>query len=98
MSDPGSYQITASALGSKACEILCAPFKSGISISYSLLALLNVSPTDLQSQMFWGLVFLVQDSWAGEPDMGLRPLTPLGEPLQCNYPPVCGSPTWEYET
>ena len=25
--------------------------------------------------------------------VGLRPLAPLVEPLQCNYPPVCGVPT-----
>ena len=25
--------------------------------------------------------------------MGLRALSPLGEPLQCNYSPVCGLPT-----
>ena len=29
-SDSGSFQITASALGPGACEILCAPFKSGV--------------------------------------------------------------------
>ena len=28
-SDPGSFQITASALVPRVCEILCAPFKSG---------------------------------------------------------------------
>ena len=33
MGHPGSFQITASALGPGACEILCAPFKSGVSIS-----------------------------------------------------------------
>ena len=26
--------------------------------------------------------------------MGLRTLTPVGEPLPYNYSPVCGSPTW----
>ena len=52
-SDPGTFQITASALGPRACEFLCVPFKSGTSISYSLLAL-KLSPTDLQSQTFWG--------------------------------------------
>ena len=31
--------------------------------------------------MFWGLIVLVQDLQAGETDMGLRPLTPWGEPL-----------------
>ena len=43
--------------------------------------------------MLWGLVFLAQDPQTGEPGVGLRSLTPVGEPLQCNYSPVCGSPT-----
>ena len=34
-SDPGSFHITASALGPRACEILSAPFKCGVSISHS---------------------------------------------------------------
>ena len=46
------------------------------SVSHSPLALLKIIPTDLQSQMFWGLVFLVQEPWAGESNVGLRPLTP----------------------
>ena len=53
-SDPGSFQITASVLGPRACKMLCAPFKSGVSISHSPLALLKASPSDLHSQMFWG--------------------------------------------
>ena len=81
-SDPGSFQTTASALGPRAYEILCAPFKSGISISHIPLGLLKVSPAGLQSQKFWGLVFPVQDSQAGEPNVGLGPLTPWGESLQ----------------
>ena len=60
-SDLGFFQITASSLGLGACEILCAPFKSGTSISHSPLPLPKVSPFELQSQTFWGLVFLVQD-------------------------------------
>ena len=36
-SDPGSFQIAASALGPGACEILCTPFTSGLSISHSPL-------------------------------------------------------------
>ena len=51
-SDPGSFQITASALGPGVCEILCSHFKSGVSLSHSLLALLKVSPIGLQSQTF----------------------------------------------
>ena len=34
------------------------------------------------------------DPQVGEPDMGLRTLTPMGGLLQYNYSPVCGSPTW----
>ena len=60
-------------------------------LSCSLLGLLKVITTCLQSQMFWGLIFPVQDPQA-------RELTPLGEPLQCNYSPVCGSPTLGYGT
>ena len=75
-SDPGSFQITASAWGPGACEILCAPFKSSVSLD-----LPEVSPTSLQSQMFWGLIFVVHPC-VGEPDVGLRPLAPWGKPLQ----------------
>ena len=70
------------------CKISCAPFKSEVSISSSPLkvspppALLKVSPAGLQSQMLWGLIFPVQDPWAGKCNTGLRPLTPLEEPLQ----------------
>ena len=46
-SDPGSFQMTASAFGLRAHEILCALFKSGVSISHSPLALLKLSPTNL---------------------------------------------------
>ena len=35
-SDPGSCQITDSALGPRACEILCVPFKSEVFISPTL--------------------------------------------------------------
>lgn len=45
------------------------------------------------SQILWGLIFPAQDSWAGNPDVGLRHLTPWGEPCSCNYFPICGSPT-----
>ena len=44
--------------------------------------------------MLWGLVFLVPELQAAEPDMGLRTLTPVEELLQYNYPLICGLPTW----
>ena len=37
-----------------------------ISVSHDHLALLNISPADLQSQTFLGFIFIVQDPWAGE--------------------------------
>ena len=88
---PSSFQIMASALGLGACEILCVPFKSRFSISHNPIALPKLSPTSLQNQTFWGLVLRLQSlMW------GLNPLL-LGENLcSCNYPPICGSPTWVY--
>ena len=81
-SDPGSFQIIASALCPGVCEILCAPFKNRVSIFHSTLALSRVSPAGLQSQMFWGLIFLVQDPQTGEPNVGFRPFAPWRGPLQ----------------
>ena len=95
-SDPVSYQITAFGLSLSACKILCVSFKSGVCISHNPLGLPKLSPAGVQSQVVWGLVFLVQDLRDGEPSVGLRTLTPVGEPLQCNYSPVSVSPTCEY--
>ena len=61
----GSYHSTAFALGPSAHENLCAPFKSEVSISPSPVELLQSSPGGLQSQMLWGLLFLVPDTWDG---------------------------------
>ena len=52
------------------------------------------SPTDLQSQIFWVLIFpVVQEPYAWEPSMGIG--TPLLGKNFCNssYPPVCGVPS-----
>ena len=37
--------------------------------------------TGLQMRLFWGLIFLVQDPWAGVPSVGLRSLDLCGELL-----------------
>ena len=60
-SDPGPFQNIVYSLGPRVCEILCAPFESGVSISYSSLALLKVkvSPTGLPSPVFWECFILV---------------------------------------
>ena len=94
--DPCSFHITASVQGPIVCEILCVLFMGGVFISHSPLALLKVSPTGLQRQIFWGLIFLVQDPWVGCPLWGLDTLL-LGENL-CNYDysPISGSPPQGY--
>ena len=57
------------------------------------VGLLQLSPTGFQSQMFWGLILLMLDLGLGSQTVGLRTLTPVEEPLQYNYSPVCGLPT-----
>lgn len=61
VSDPAPFQCIASILGLGACEILCETFKSGISVSLSPTALLNISSAGLQSQTFWKFIFPVPD-------------------------------------
>ena len=80
-SDPGFFQISAFFLDSR-CQILCLPFTSGVFIPHSPLVLPKLCSTDLQSQTFWGHVFLVQDSQVGKTDVGFGPLDPWGETLQ----------------
>ena len=63
-SNPRSFQIIA-CLGLKQCESLLMTFRSGASVFYTLLDLLHTRSTDLQSQMFWELIFPVQDSLVG---------------------------------
>ena len=48
--EPGSFQVTALALGVRTKDILCMPSKSRVYISHSPLGLLKVSSTGLQSQ------------------------------------------------
>ena len=50
-SDPGSFQITAPALGPRAGEPLCVPFKSAVCIFQSPQGLPKVSTTGLQNQL-----------------------------------------------
>lgn len=55
-------------------------FESGVMVSYSPLALPDISSAGFQSQMLWGLVFTMQVPWAREPDVGFGPLTAKGGP------------------
>lgn len=52
--DPGPFQMTASTLSQRVCEILCVLFKSGVSIYYSSLAFLKIRPTGLQAKCSGG--------------------------------------------
>ena len=49
------------------------------------------SPPDYKAKCSGGLFLLMPDAHAGEPDVGLGP---MGELVQYNCSPVCGSPTW----
>ena len=80
-SGPGSYEVNALSLGPGAHETLCAPFKNDISVSPIPVEFLRSSPTGLQSQMLWGLLLTMPEPPTGEPDMGLKMLTPVEEPL-----------------
>ena len=93
-SDPGSSQITASALGPGTCEILCVPFKGGVSISPSPLALLKLSPLAFKAKCSGGL-----SSWHSTPRLGslmwhLDTLLLWENLCSCNYSPLCGLPAW----
>lgn len=89
-----SYKTTAFCMGPSAHKILCVPLKSEVFISLSPVGLLQLSSIDLQRQMLWELIFPVPDPWAGDPNMGLRTLSPMGQPLQYTYYPVCGLLHW----
>lgn len=80
VSDIGTLQTAVLGFG------VCINFKSRIPVSYSPLALLNISPADFQSQTFWGLVFSEQGPHARSPVWGTDPSL-LGEDF-CN----CGTP------
>ena len=86
-------KITASSLGPAACEILCTPFKNGLSISHSPLGLLKVSSTGLQSQTFWGLSSQYKTRRPGSLMWGLDPLFLRENLCNCNYPPFVGCPS-----
>lgn len=60
----------------------CMPFKCEFSVFLSPLGLPKASPTAIQYEMPWGLIFLVQGFWVGELKVGFELLTPLGVLLQ----------------
>ena len=79
---PGSFQISASALGPRAYNILYAHFKREVSLLYSPLGLPYTSPTSIQNQIFWELNFPMQDHQPEEPNVECRSLSSWGQPLK----------------
>lgn len=77
----GGFLISASEsdLGLRVCEILCAPFKSGIFVSYSPPSLLYASPAGLSwPDILQGLSSPVQDSPTPTPRWGAQIPCSLG--------------------
>lgn len=62
------------------------------------LFLADIIPTDFYSQMLCGLL-LVLVLWAGQPGVGLRPLTPYGETFAAEIPLwIFNHHIWEWVT
>lgn len=72
------------------CEIVCTPFKSGVSISHSPLTFPNISPVGSSKPDVLGAHPSSEGPLGWDPDVGSDPLL-LGENLcHCDYPPICG--------
>lgn len=86
----GCFQASASVLGLRASEFFCTPFKTKLSVFYSPLALLDISPASFQSQWLWRLFFPLQSPGLRNSVQGLEPWL-LREGLQASdIPPTCG--------
>ena len=92
-SGPHSYEVSAFSPGSRCTQDLVSALQEW---SFCLLQSCGVPVIKAHwpsNQMLWGLFLPMQDHQAGEPDAGLRTLSPLGVPLRYNYFPICGLPT-----
>ena len=76
--EPGELQFT----GSQRAGHIWVTNMFHFTISHSNMALQRESPGCIQSQVFWGLVFLLQDPWAGESNVRFGQLAPWTELLQ----------------
>lgn len=91
--NPGSFQITASGLGLKACEILCVSlkYKSLFPTVFFVIWKTN-DPLRPSNPDTLGLVFLMETLQAGESDVGLRSLLLAENLCSCCWPFICGLP------
>lgn len=90
-SGPGSYKMTAFAQGPGASETWCRFQEWSLSFPSVLWGSCNSAPLVLKAQCSGGSSSWCQTPPAGEPDVGFRTFTPVGEPLHCNSSPVRGS-------
>ena len=74
------------------CESLCSPLRVKSLSSPVPWGSCNQVLLAFKAKLSGGLFPSSWTSQAGEPDMGLRVLILVGEPLQCNHFSVCGSP------
>ena len=74
----GTFQTAAFTLVPRASESAREPFKRNVSVPYSPLGPLDVSPVGFPSQTFWGLISPLQVPRVGAPNVGHKPLTPQG--------------------
>ena len=91
-SGPGSYEVPSFPSSPNVHKTLCVPSKTGVcfpqSCNQALLAF---------KAILWRLLLLISEPQTGQPDMGFRPLIPIGKPWQNNDFPVCALPTgWEW--
>lgn len=89
--NPDSFQITTSALGLGACEILYETEHNLCFLQSSSSPTYN--PTGLQSQTSGGSSSQCMTPGLGIP-VGLGPLAPRGHRCKCDYPPVSWLPSW----
>lgn len=85
---PSAFLMAVSALELGMSEFVDESFKSRVSVSYRLLALPDLSPISVQSQLC-GLVFLLLVPKSGVLDVGLKPQRTSVVVIS---PPVSGSP------
>lgn len=80
---PGAFQATDHMLELRvslwASKFECGPFKSKTSVSRNSFPLSDAILTGFHSQILCGLLFSALESWAWEPSVWLRSLTPQGD-------------------
>ena len=74
----------------RSSEFACTPFRSGFSVPYCSIIFPDIFPIGFQSQVFWALVFPVQDLGVGMPDVEPESLTAQRKDPYLFIPPNCG--------